>query len=205
MSLLPLTLAISHYDHVTELVTGRVPVEGVELTCLNLQIEEIFFRQFTYRDFDVSEVSMGKYCSLVSQGDAPLVAIPVFPSRVPRHSSIYIRRDGPVKTPADLAGKTHRHSGMGADRVGLFARLAPAPIWHRPDVDPMGAGRRRPAGPAGEGQAQAAARHPIRVAAGQEPERHAGVGRDRRGAVGASAACFEHGHPNVARLFRGLP
>ena len=37
---------------------------------------------------------MGKYCSLVSQGDAPLVAIPVFPSRVPRHSSIYIRRDG---------------------------------------------------------------------------------------------------------------
>ena len=96
MSKLPLTLAISHYDHVTELVTGRVPVEGVELTALNLQIEEIFFRQFNYRDFDVSEVSMGKYCSLVSQGNAPLVAIPVFPSRVPRHSSIYVRRDGPV-------------------------------------------------------------------------------------------------------------
>src|SRR5688500_12432905 len=105
VSRIPLTLAISHYDHVTDLVTGRVPVEGVELTCLNLQIEEIFFRQFNYRDFDVSEVSMGKYCSLVSQGDSPLVAIPVFPSRVARHSSIYIRRDGPVKAPADLAGK----------------------------------------------------------------------------------------------------
>jgi len=26
---LPLTLAISHYDHVIELVTGRVPVETV--------------------------------------------------------------------------------------------------------------------------------------------------------------------------------
>ena len=105
MSRLPLTLAISHYDHVTDLVTGRVPVEGVDLTCLGLQIEEIFFRTFNYLDFDVAEVSMAKYTSLVSQGTAPLVAIPVFPSRVPRHSSIYVRRDGPVKAPADLAGR----------------------------------------------------------------------------------------------------
>ncbi len=105
MTRVPLTLAISEYDHVTDLVTGRVPVEGVDLTCLTLQIEEIFFRAFIYRDFDVSEVSMAKYCSMVSQGDNALVAIPVFPSRVPRHSSIYVRRDGPVKKPSDLAGR----------------------------------------------------------------------------------------------------
>src|SRR5579862_3972853 len=103
---LPLTLAISHYDHVTELVTGRVPVEGVDLTALNLQIEDIFFRMVNYKDFDVSEFSMGKHSSLTSQGDSPFVAIPVFPSRVTRHSSIYIRRDGKVKKPEDLNGKT---------------------------------------------------------------------------------------------------
>lgn len=105
MTRVPLTLAISEYDHVTDLVTGRVPVEGVDLTCLTLQIEEIFFRAFIYQDFDVSEVSMAKYCSTVSQGDSAFVAIPVFPSRVPRHSSIYVRRDGPVKQPSDLAGR----------------------------------------------------------------------------------------------------
>jgi 4,5-dihydroxyphthalate decarboxylase len=101
----PLTVACSEYDHVTDLVTGRVPVEGVELTWLTLQVEEIFFRTFVYRDFDASEVSMAKFCSMISQGDNSLVGIPVFPSRVPRHSSIYVRRDGPVKKPADLVGR----------------------------------------------------------------------------------------------------
>ncbi|MEA2985401.1 MAG: 4,5-dihydroxyphthalate decarboxylase [Alphaproteobacteria bacterium] len=105
MTRVPLTLAVSEYDHVTDLVSGRVPVEGVDLTCLTLQIEEIFFRAFVYRDFDASEVSMAKLCSTISQGDNSLAAIPVFPSRVPRHSSIYIRRDGPVKDPSDLAGR----------------------------------------------------------------------------------------------------
>ena len=105
MSRLPLTLAITHYDHVTDLVNGRVPVEGVELTCLTLQIEEIFFRNLNFREFDVAEMSMAKYTSLMSQGDSPFAGIPVFPSRVPRHSSIYVRRDGSVKSPQDLVGR----------------------------------------------------------------------------------------------------
>ena len=79
MTKIPLTLATSHYEHVSDLVMGRVPVEGVELTCLNLQVEEIFFRMFNYRDFDLSEVSMAKFSSLASQGDSPFVGIPVFP------------------------------------------------------------------------------------------------------------------------------
>src|SRR6185312_10696763 len=106
MAKVPLTLGISHYDHITELVTGRVQVEGVDLTCLNLTIEDIFFRMVNYKDFDLSEFSMGKHTSLTSQGNSPFVAIPVFPSRVTRHSSIYVRRDRKITKPEDLAGKT---------------------------------------------------------------------------------------------------
>lgn len=105
MSRLPLTLAISEYDHVADLVNGRVIPEGIDLTWLNLQIEETHFRAMAFREFDASELSFGKYSSLVSQGDQSLTAIPVFPLRMARHSSIYIRRDGPVKEPADLAGR----------------------------------------------------------------------------------------------------
>ena len=101
MPSLPLTLAISEYDHVRDLVSGRVKPEGIDLTALVLSIEEIFYRFTVYREWDVSEMAMGKYVSLRSQGDTSLTAIPAFPSRMFRHSSIYVRSDGPVKTPAD--------------------------------------------------------------------------------------------------------
>jgi 4,5-dihydroxyphthalate decarboxylase len=69
-----------------------------------LQVEEIFFRFIKFREWEVSEVSFAKYVSLRSQGDNSLVAIPVFPSRVFRHSSIYVRADGRVRSVGDLAG-----------------------------------------------------------------------------------------------------
>jgi len=99
-----LTLAISDYDHVRDLTCGEVEAEGIELTRLNLPVEEIFFRFIRFREWDVSELSMAKYVALRSQADW-LAAIPVFPSRVFRHSAIYIRRDGAVSRPEDLRGK----------------------------------------------------------------------------------------------------
>jgi 4,5-dihydroxyphthalate decarboxylase len=105
MSKLQLTLAISRYDHVEDLVTGRVPVQGIDLNCLDLPLHDIFFRFIHFLDFDIAEMSMAKYVSMISQQNTDVTALPVFPSRVARHSSIYIRRDGPVRTPADLRGR----------------------------------------------------------------------------------------------------
>ena len=101
---LDLTLAINDYDHVRDLVSGAVPVEGVELTCLSYPVEEIFFRFTLHREWHVSELSLAKYCALRAAGDASLVAIPVFPSRSFRHSAIFVRADGPVDDPRALAG-----------------------------------------------------------------------------------------------------
>jgi len=102
---LPLTLATSEYDHVRDLVSGRVKPEGIQLTALVLPIEEIFYRFTLYREWDISEMAMGKYVSLRSQGDTSLTALPVFPSRVFRQSSIFVRADSALRAPADLAGR----------------------------------------------------------------------------------------------------
>jgi len=102
---LPLTIAINDYDHVRDLLSGRVEAEGIALTALNFEVEEIFFRFVRFREWDISEMSMGKYVSLRAGGDDTLIAIPVFPSRLFRHSGIYVRSDGVVREPRDLRGK----------------------------------------------------------------------------------------------------
>ncbi len=105
MAALPLSIAISNYDHVGDLVNGRVRPEGIELMAMELPIEEIFFRMYSFVEWDVSEFSMGKYVAMVGNGTAPFRAIPVFPSRVFRQSAFYIATGASIKNPQDLAGK----------------------------------------------------------------------------------------------------
>jgi 4,5-dihydroxyphthalate decarboxylase len=105
METLRLTAALSDYDHVRDLVTGAVRPQGITVLPLTLRPHEIFYRFMTHHEWEVSEMSFGGYCSMVADGDDSAIAIPVFPSRVFRHSSIYIRNDGPVRRPEDLAGK----------------------------------------------------------------------------------------------------
>ena len=49
-------------------------------------------------------MSMGRYVAMLSEGTSSYFAIPVFPSRMFRHSAIYVRTDGPVREPRDLCG-----------------------------------------------------------------------------------------------------
>ncbi|MBB42387.1 MAG: 4,5-dihydroxyphthalate decarboxylase [Rhodospirillaceae bacterium] len=105
MSDLHLTMAINHYDHVQDLASGRVKPEGIDLTVINHGPEEIFHRFLFGFEWQISEISMGMSTSRLSMGNAPFVLIPIFPSRVFRHSSIYMMNNGPVKTPDDLKGK----------------------------------------------------------------------------------------------------
>jgi 4,5-dihydroxyphthalate decarboxylase len=104
MGPLPLTLTVKDYDHVRDLAAGRVRPEGIDLTCLTLPVEEIFFRFTAFREWEVSELSLAKYASLVAAGDTSLTAIPVFPSRAFRHSAVYVCRGGRIRRPGDLRG-----------------------------------------------------------------------------------------------------
>jgi len=118
---LHLTLATTDYDHIRDLMNGVVRAEGIVLTGFVLPVEEIFFRFIKNREWDVSEMSFGKFIGYASQGNSPFVGIPVFPSRVFRHSAFYVRADRGIKAPKDLEGKTVGIPEW-AQTAGIYAR-----------------------------------------------------------------------------------
>ena len=105
MTRLRLSMGIGDYDHVRDLFSGAVRLEGLDLVHLDLPVEEIFYRFLHHREWDVSEISLAKFSAKISQGDDSLVGIPVFPSRVFRHSSFYVRADSGLDDPAQLRGR----------------------------------------------------------------------------------------------------
>lgn len=121
MHKLQLTLACGRYDRTQPLIDGRVQPEGVDLTFLPLRPVEPFWRMLNHGEFDVSEMSLSSYTILRSEGDTRFIAIPVFPSRVFRHSAIYVRADSGIQTPQDLRGK----------RVGVGDYQMTAAVWVR--------------------------------------------------------------------------
>jgi 4,5-dihydroxyphthalate decarboxylase len=120
-TLLRLILASSNYDRTRALIDGRVRVAGVDLDYRQIPVEEIFPRVLGSDDFDVAEMSLSFFAGAKSRPDDPLVAIPVFISRMFRHSCIYVNEASGVRTPADLRGK----------RVGVAQVRTTTIVWLR--------------------------------------------------------------------------
>src|SRR6476469_9061345 len=121
MSKLRLTLSCWGYDRMRALADGRVQPEGIELNFLDLPVEETFFRMLRNREFDVAELSLSSYTVSMFREPRPFVAIPVFPSRMFRHSCIFISTKAGIREPRDLVGK----------RIGTPECQMTAPVWIR--------------------------------------------------------------------------
>jgi 4,5-dihydroxyphthalate decarboxylase len=121
MAKLRLSIACSNYDRTRALLEGRIPVDGIELTCLDLPIEETFFRMLRHYEFHVAEMSLSSYVLSLFAEKPRLIAIPVFPSRFFRHSCIFVNRESGIREPKDLIGK----------RVGTPEYQMTAGVWIR--------------------------------------------------------------------------
>src|SRR5215204_2514237 len=105
MPKLPLTFACGLYDRMLALHTGEVQVEGADLNFLvDDNPRNIFDRMAASQEFDAAEFSSSEYVSRFVANQCPFVAIPVFASRVFRHSFIFINKRH-VKSPKELEGK----------------------------------------------------------------------------------------------------
>ena len=89
----PLTFACGLYDRMLPLYTGEVPVAGVDFKFLVEDNPRVIFDNMAARqEYGASEFSSSEFVSRFVGGQNPFVAIPVFASRVFRHSFIFINR-----------------------------------------------------------------------------------------------------------------
>jgi 4,5-dihydroxyphthalate decarboxylase len=93
------------YDRTSRLYSGEVRPKGIELRYLHLGLEDLFWRQGCYGEFDAAEYSMGAYLASVEDPAWAFVAIPVFPSRAFRHSAVYVHACSGIEAPRDLNGR----------------------------------------------------------------------------------------------------
>lgn len=106
------------YEHVLGISGVR---EGIDIRYVERPLLEIFEGMLNERRYECCEFSLSNYIMLKDRAADWIHAIPVFPYRAFRHSTLYVRRDSPLKGPADLRGK----------RVGVPDYSMTAAVWTR--------------------------------------------------------------------------
>jgi 4,5-dihydroxyphthalate decarboxylase len=103
------------------MIDGRAKPQGASLRYSRVHPSELFWRQLTFQDFDVSEMSLSSLFIAHAHGVRDWVALPVFPRREFFHTWIMVRDGSDVHSPSDLRGK----------RVGVPEYQQTAAVWSR--------------------------------------------------------------------------
>lgn len=121
MAKLPITLATDYHDRILPLKVGQVQPEGIELNHLTMPIEDVLWRMNKHQEFDASEQGFGGYLVQMDRGESPFIAIPVFTSRMFRHSCAYVNAKANIRSFEDLKGKA----------IGIPEYAMMAVVWLR--------------------------------------------------------------------------
>lgn len=116
-----LSAALTNNPRTWPILDGRVKIEGAHLVPTVLHPSEMFWRQLTFAEFDISEMSISSLMMAKSKGDDRFVGVPVFTTRRFFHTSMLVRRDAKIDQPSDLNGK----------RVGVPEYQQTAALWTR--------------------------------------------------------------------------
>ena len=127
MAELPISLTCADYARVMPLATGEVKPQGIALTMILSSRgswpgrAEMLRRAVRDPAVQGGEWSMAQYLYRIDKGDRRYVGLPVFPLRNFTARDLYVRRGGPIRKAADLAGK----------RIGMYSYTASGSIWYR--------------------------------------------------------------------------
>ncbi len=102
-ALYPIDLAVADYDRTRPIIDGRVKAEGLALNTETSWIGDFCTRP-VYEQYDAAEMSLSWYVAARCRGE-PVIALPIFPLRMPVLAYVLVRQDAPFVAPRDLVGK----------------------------------------------------------------------------------------------------
>ena len=100
-----ITLACRHYDRTEAIICGQVKPPGVDLKVSQIDQPQSLFTRMFEGEFDVAEFSLAEFVYYTSRDQCDFIAIPIFPSKVFRHSFIFFNTSSKIERPEDLEGK----------------------------------------------------------------------------------------------------
>lgn len=111
----PLTVRVAagDYLHTAALRGGGAAGDGLRIAYEVAPPGTVFRRMLEEEAWDVAEMSLATIYMLADRADRRFVALPLFLSRVFRHSAVYVSSPA-IRTPADLAGRD-----VGVLRYGM--------------------------------------------------------------------------------------
>src|SRR5260370_705725 len=118
---LSLKIGVSDSDRTRPIASGEVPIAGVDADVTLMGVQALFNRQLTEHTFDCCEFPLASYLRSLERPERSYVAVPVFPSRHFRFSSVFVNAAKGITKPADLAGK----------RIGVPVFDMAAAVWLR--------------------------------------------------------------------------
>src|ERR1700683_2819246 len=96
---LKLSLAITNNPRTRPVIDGRIKPEGIDFVKTILGPAEMFWRQLSFAEFDVSEISMSELMMIRSRGDERFIGIPGFTKRRFYHAMTLVRKDAGIAGP----------------------------------------------------------------------------------------------------------
>jgi 4,5-dihydroxyphthalate decarboxylase len=116
-----LDFAIGDYPHTAAILSGAIPIEGVEPNFIKVVPQIGAYRRMVRQvEFDVCDIAPTTYIIARALG-APFIALPIFVMRRFHHSGLLVRPDAGVKHPKDLEGR----------KVGVRAYSVTTGVWMR--------------------------------------------------------------------------
>jgi 4,5-dihydroxyphthalate decarboxylase len=116
-----ITLACRNYDGTNAIIRGALRPQGIDLQVNEVNDVVKMFSGMFKGEYDVAEMSLAEMIYYLSRDQCDFIGIPVFPSRLFRHSFMLFNRTAGICGPEDLTGK----------KIGGLRWVQTAFIWLR--------------------------------------------------------------------------